>query len=167
MAFLSRLLSVCPRLLKDGGKLIAKSAWRLRILSLGSYCRQVTIDPRKKELILRRRYGWFFSRRRRVRFQTIETVTYGYHDWALSGVFSWAHDSCDLFSVGVRMHDGEEMHLFYFYGDGTFTNNSPWPDWFYWEEYLTDLSGTQDRESKGFVELLSKMIGVSVSPPRS
>jgi hypothetical protein len=80
---------------------------------------------------------------------------------------TWAHDSVDLHSVGVRLRDGDEVHLFYFYGDGTFRNDGPWPDWLYWDHYLFDLSGTQQRESRAFVELLSKLISVSVIPARS
>jgi hypothetical protein len=151
---------------KTAGKLIARTAWRLRILSLGWLYRKVTVDPRRKELTVRRRYFWVFSRCRRIRFEAIDAITYGYQDWAASATVYPAHDSVDLFSVGVRLRGGEEVHLFYFYGDGTFTNDGPWPDWLYWDDYLFDLSGTQHRESYAFVELLSKMIGVSVVPPR-
>jgi hypothetical protein len=34
------------------------------------------------------------------------------------------------------------------------------------EDYLFDLSGTQDRQSRAFVELVAKMIGVTVVPVR-
>jgi len=37
----------------------------------------------------------------------------------------------------------------------------------YWEDFAFDLSGTQERESKAFVELVCKMIGVTVVPGRS
>ena len=45
-------------------------------------------------------------------------------------------------------------------------DNGPLPDWLYWNEYTFDLSGSQDKESRMFVDLLSKMIGVTVVPPR-
>ena len=32
----------------------------------------------------------------------------------------------------------------------------------YWEDFLFDTSGTQEQESKRFVNVLSKMIGVEV-----
>jgi hypothetical protein len=89
---------------------------------------------------------------------------YGYQDWSASGSSSWAYNSVDLFSVGLRLHGGEEWHLFYFYGDGTFSNQGPLPDWLYWEQYLFDLSGSQERESRVFVELLGKIIGAPVVP---
>jgi hypothetical protein len=162
-----RLFSVCPRVRKSKGKLVAATAWRLRILTLGGLYRKLVVDPKREELTLYRRYFWLFSRRRRVQFQRIAAVTYGYQDWAAGASWSWAHRSVDLFSVGLRLHGGEEWHLFYFYGDGTFRNDGPWPDWLYWDDYLFDMSGTQEKESRAFVELLSKMIGVTVVPARS
>jgi hypothetical protein len=167
VAIASRLLSVCPRVNKSKGKLVATTARRLRILTLGWLYREVVVDPKRRELTLYRRYLWVFPRRRRVRFERIEGVTYGYQDWAVGALLSWAHDSVDLFSVGLRLHGGDELRLFYFYGDGTFSNHGPWPDWLYWDDYLFDMSGTQEKESRAFVELLGKMIGVSVVPARS
>jgi hypothetical protein len=159
-----RLLSFCPRVKKDKGRLVARTAWRLRLLTLGWFYRKVMVDPKKEEITVYRRYFWGFPRRRRVLFQAIEAVTYGYRDWAVGASWTWAHDSVDLFSVGLKLHGGDEVHLFSFFGDGTFTNDGPWPDWLYWEDYLFDMCGTQERESKAFVELLSKMIGVSIVP---
>jgi hypothetical protein len=166
VAFSSPLLSVCPCIRKSEGKLVAATALRLRILTLGATYREVVVDPKNQELTIYRRYFWFFPRRRRVRFGAIEAVAYGYQDWG-GASWSWAHDSVDLYSVRLRLRDGDELHLFYFYGDGTFTNDGPWPDWLYWNDYLYDMSGTQETESRAFVELLCKMIGVSVVPARS
>ena len=166
MTLNSRLFSICPRVSKRGSRLVACTAWRLRLLTLGWLHRQVIVDPAKQELVIQRRYFWVFTRRRRIRFRAVEAVTYGYQDWAAGASWTWAHDSVDLFSTGLRMRGGEEVHLFYFYGDGTFRNDGPLPDWLYWQDYLFDMSGTQERESRAFVELLSKMIGVPVAPAR-
>ena len=162
MASSSRLFSICPRVAKRGSQLVACTAWRLRVLSLGWLYREVRIDPGKQEIEIYRRYLWVFPRRRRVRFGAIAAITYGYEDFGSS--LSWAHDSVDLYSVGLRLHDDEELHLFYFFGDGEFSNNGPLPDWLYWDEFLFDSSGTQERESRTFAELLSKMIDVSIVP---
>ena len=166
MALLSDWLSICPRVRKSKGRLIATTAWRVRILSLGlSFCK-VTFDPKTQEITIRRRRFWLFNRRRRIKFSAVQAVTYGYQDWAIDSAWSWAWDTVDVYSVGLRLRGGEEMRLFYFYGDGTFVNEGPLPDWFYWPEYVFDLSGTQTRESRAFVEILNKMIGVAVTPPR-
>lgn len=165
MPFVSRLLSICPRVSKQGSSLVASTAWRMRILTLGWLYRTVRVDPQKQEIRIFRRYFWAFARRQRIRFAAVEAVTYGYGDWAPDAAFSWGHDSIDCFAIGLRLLNGEELHLFYFYGDGTFTNDGPLPDWLYWEDYAFDASGTQEKESRVFVELLSKMMGVSVVPP--
>jgi len=56
---------------------------------------------------------------------------------------------------------------FWFYGDGPFTNYGPFPDWLYWQEYLFDLRGTQETESRTYAEALSRLIGAPVEPPGS
>ena len=157
------LLSVCPRVRRDGGRLVAVTSWKMWLLSLCSLSREVVVDPGQQCVIIRRRV-WLFARRRRIAFGRIKAVTYGYQDWAAGSLWSWAHDSADLFSTGLRLHDGREVHLFYFLGDGTFHNDGPLPDWLYWPDFLPDFSGTQEKESRAFVELLSKLIGVAVEP---
>ena len=59
------------------------------------------------------------------------------------------------------------MRLFWFYGDGPFTNYGPFPDWLYWQEYLFDLRGTQETESRLYAEMLSRLTGAPVEPPSS
>ena len=166
MAIFSSLFSVCPRVRKEEDRLVARTAWRLLVLTLGGFYRRVEVDPGKKEVTVYRRYFWVFARRRRIRFGNIEAVTYGYKDWAFGASWSWAHDSVDSYSVGLRLRNDDDLHLFSFFGDGTFQNDGPWPDWLYWDDYLLDLSGTQTQESRAFVELVSKLVGVSVVPGR-
>ena len=159
-------LSVCPRVRKSHGKLIAESAWWTRITTLGCYYRKVVVDPKKEELSIHRRYFFAMRKRRRIRFGAVQAITYDYQDWSGGSYWSWAHKTSDVFRVGLRLHGGDDLTLFWFSGEGAFQNNGPWPDWMYWDDYLFDTSGTQERESKAYVELLSKMIGVPVEPGR-
>ena len=161
------LLSICPRITKANGRLIARTAWCLRILFFGTFYREVTVEPHKKTVTVVSRYFWLFRRRRRIRFPAIQAVTYGYSDLSQGSVTSASRDSVDWFTVGLRFIDDSEMHLFSFLGDGTFVNESNFPDWMYWEEFLFDHTGTQEKESRVFVDLLSKLIGVTVVPPGS
>jgi hypothetical protein len=41
----SQLFSTCPRVSKRGHKLVASTAWRLRLLTLGWLFRKVIVDP--------------------------------------------------------------------------------------------------------------------------
>jgi hypothetical protein len=169
-----RLLSVCPRLYSDQGKLIAETAWRVRLATLGCLYRRVIVDPKQRVLIIRRRYFWLFRRNTRIAFAAVRAVTYGYQDWSPWQYLSYAHETFDVFSVGLELQSGRQVHLFHFFGEGTWTMNVqpplPLPEWFwYWHQRLvdlTDLSGTQQRESQLFATTLSKMIGVPLRPYR-
>jgi len=133
-------------------------------VSVGTIYRKVVIDPQSSHLVVASRYLWFISRSREIPFSRIQAVTYGYEDTSID--FSYSHDSFDWFTVGLRLTDETELHLFNFIGDGTFSNSGPLPDWLYWDEFAFDLSGSQEKESRVFVDLLSKMVGVKVVPPR-
>lgn len=160
-----RLLAFCPRIRKDSDRIVATTAWRVRLLFLGTIYRQVVIDPAQKTVSIDSRYLWLIRRRKTVRFSEIHAVTYGYEDMSPAALFSFAHDSYDWFTVGLRFKDNTETHLFNFIGEGTFSNNGPFPDWIYWEEFVFDVSGSQEKESRVFVDVLSKMIGATVVPP--
>lgn len=161
-----RLFSIGPRIRKQGARLTATSALRLQILSLGAFRREVVVEPRKGWLMVHDRQFWFLERTRLISFEQVEAVTYGFEDWTLGGWFFRARDTRELFRVGLRLRTGKEFDLFRFYGEGRFVNDSYFPDWWFWEEFLTDRSGTQEQESRVLVELLSKMIGVGVDRPR-
>jgi hypothetical protein len=158
-----RLFSIRPRVGKRDCRIVAKTAWRLRILLIGLAVREVEIDPQAEIIRLKSRYLWFLHRHHVFPYGDIEAIIYGYHDNVLGASWS-AHESSDWFNVGLRLVDGKEIHLFHFIGDGTFTNNSMFPDWMYWGERFLDVEGSQERESRAFVELLSTMVGVQVVP---
>jgi hypothetical protein len=166
MGFSLSVLSICPRVAKQRGRLIASSAWRFRVLTLGLLQRQVIVDPKEQVVIIRRRVGWFFRQMRRIRFSWIKAIGYGYSD--VSGNSTWTvwgtYKTADNFTVQLKLHGGDDVHLFYFYGEGPLNNAGPLPDWFYWDDYLLDLSGTQAQESRTFVELLSRMTGAPIEP---
>jgi len=168
MPIVSRLFSICPRVGKRKRKLVALTALRLRLLTLGGLYREVIVDPKEEVVRVRRRYLWVFKRAFRIPFGSVRAVTYGYS--GTGGPHGWwwgAQDTKDAFRVGLRLSDFREVHLFWFYGDGPFTNYGPFPDWLYWQEYLFDLRGTQETESRTYAEALSRLIGAPVEPPGS
>ncbi|MEO1530335.1 MAG: hypothetical protein AAFX06_33520 [Planctomycetota bacterium] len=147
--------------------MIATTAWLVRFLFAGSIYRKVVVDPADASVVINSRYLWFIRRERRIAFADIQAVTYGYEDMAVDSYVSYAHNRHDWFTVGFRLRDDTEFHLFDFVGDGGFTNNGPLPDWCYWEEFTFDIVGGQEKRSRAFVELLATLIGVSVVPPRN
>lgn len=160
----SKAYANCPRIFKSKGKLVAKSSFYQRVITLGLLNRKVIVDPSRRTITISRSLFWFFRPRRRISFDLIRAVTYGYQDWNADS-WDWGHKAEDLFKVGLRLHDRSEIHLFYFYGEGEFTNQGPLPDWIYWTRYQLDVAGTQGSESRLFAESLSKLIGVPIEPP--
>jgi hypothetical protein len=162
MGFNSSMFSACPSVRKANGKLIAETGTGLRISTLGCFFRKVVVDRKREEVIISRRYFWFFKKSRHIRFGAIKAITYGYLDFSGGAGWTWAHQSEDIFSVGLRLHSGNERHLFNFVGRGEFTNDGPLPDWWYWEDFTFNYSGTQEQDSLAYVEILSKMIGAPI-----
>ena len=157
-------ISICPGIRADEHRLTASTSWIVRIVALGFLLRHVIVDRRSQTVTIEQRTGWFFRRQQVIRFAEIIAVTYGYEDVNPFGLFSTTHDALDRYVVGLRVGGRDEVPLFFFLGDGVFTNDGPMPDWWYWDEYITDFTGTQERESKLFVQLLSKLIGVEIRP---
>jgi hypothetical protein len=168
MPFESRLFSVCPDVFKRKGKLVAATPLYLRVLTLGALKREVIIDPKEEVIRVRRRYAWFFKRAVRIPFGSVRAVTYGLSSADASvGWRMGAYKTKEAYRVGLRLSNFQEVHLFWFYGDGPFTNYGPFPDWLYWGENLFDLRGTQENESRAYAEALSRLIGAPVEPPSS
>jgi hypothetical protein len=166
MPFESRLFTFCPHVFRKKAKLVAATGLYLRILTLGTIYREVIIDPREKVVRVRRRYGWFFKRAVRIPFESVRAVTYGVATGdAPLGWRMGAYKTKEAFRVGLRLSNFREVHLFWFYGDGPFTNYGPFPDWLYWPEHLLDMRGTQETESRTYADTLSRLIGSPVEPP--
>lgn len=162
-----RLLAVCPRIRKESHRIIGTTAWRVRVFLLGLFYRRVEIDADSRRITIVARYAWFVRRELNVPFTRVRAVTYGYEDLSPDSILAYAHDSFDWFRVGLRLADESELHLFHFIGEGTFGNDGPFPDWVYREESVLDLAGSQERESRAFVELLSMILDVPVIPSTS
>ena len=161
MPILSRLFSVSPRVQRRGGRLEASASWRAQLLTLGFGHRRVIVDPGSQTVVIESRKFWFLRRRRRIPFQAICAIIYAYYDASFSMPWDWAYDTSDVFVVALRLRDETEVVLFRFVGSGEFRNEGPFPDWFYCEGMLDEV-GTQENESRAFVEVLSKMIGVPI-----
>ena len=159
--------SIGPNIREKDGRIIATTSVLVWLFTFGLYRRRVVIDPQRQTVTIHSRWLWFISRQRTIRFRDIAAITYGYEDLSLNGPLTLAHDTYDSFTVGLRLVDESEFKLFTFHGDGTFKNESCWPDWMYWCDFQFDLSGNQQRESRLFVNLLGRLINVTVVPPRS
>ena len=157
-------LSVGPRIAKQDGKLVATTSWPVLLLTLFLLRRTVVVDPKQRMIRIRRRSCWLFLRQQSIPFKRVRSVTYSYEDMNPFTEFGLAGDTFDAYSVKLRLHSGKEVDLFQFPGEGEFSNRlRVLPDWFYWDEYLTDLTGTQATASKRYVELLQKLLQVPLT----
>ncbi|HVT11298.1 MAG TPA: hypothetical protein VHE55_03450 [Fimbriimonadaceae bacterium] len=163
-AVFSRLVAVRPRVSKVRNTLVAVSDGRSQLWSLGFGGRRLVVDPALKTVRVVYRRFWFFRTSRRIEFDWIAEVIYGYRDWSTG----WgAYREQDLFTVGLKLKNGEELILFRFFGEGDFVNNSVFPDWMFWDDFVIAnyTRGPQERESLLFADLVSRMVGAPISNP--
>ena len=154
-------LSITPRISKRDGKLVASTSLVGLFVPLTLLYREIVVDPKEKTIAIRRRILWFFKTRTQVRFSDVAVISYDYEDWNLISGMGFAGDSLDCFSVNLGLHDGNNLHLFRFFGAGTFANRDGlFPDWAYWDDYLFDVSGSQEKKSRAYVNLLQHLLDV-------
>jgi hypothetical protein len=77
-----------------------------------------------------------------------------------------AHDSYDHFTVGLRLTDTSEVVLADYVGEGGFRNETWMPNWAFVHNFVFNLVGTQESDSRQLVDALSELIGVPVIPGR-
>jgi hypothetical protein len=160
-----KLINVEPIVAKEGQLLIIKTGWRGHLLSLGAASRKVTVDPVSKIVRLKGRRFWFFGWSRRIEYDWIQQISYGYTGF---GGWGWGEGTTDdLFSISLDLKNNTHVVLCRFFGSGDFYNNTIMPDWWYYgDQLLADVSrGTQEQNSSALVNLLENMIGVPVVNP--
>jgi hypothetical protein len=167
LSILSRILTTAfaprPVVKRQGVLLLIRSGWRTAILTLGSKRRNVTIDPTNQIIRIYDRSFWVAEKREVIEFHQVQEIVYAYQD--LFPANNWiSHDEQDLFIVGLWLHDGRNVTLFRFYGQGQFVNNSIWPDWMMWDEFLKGkmVPHNMDSAALGLAELLSAMLDVPI-----
>jgi hypothetical protein len=163
----SRLFSFSPKVYSDKGLLIARTGWKANLFCLGFGGRSVTVDRNREMIRLRKRTLWFGITSRFIPFSAIKEITYGYVDVDPTAEISWSHQQNDLFTVGIRLHTGEEIDFVRFYGQGDFSNDGPLPDWMYWEDVLEAkiTKGTQEGQALSYAEMLSHVVQVPIGSP--
>lgn len=161
-AMFSRWLAPRPSIRKVGNRLVVSSTWRTSLLSFGAVSRNVTLDAQDRLMRVTSRTCWAFTNVRWIKFQDVSEVVYDYRDLFSSDWIS--HTEQDLYTVGLWLKSNEVVPLFKFYGEGDYINNSIWPDWMRWDDFLAAeiTRGTQDSDSRRLADVLSGLIGVPV-----
>lgn len=113
---------------------------------------------------MRTRTFWFYRKTRFVPFDAISQILYTYNDIDPIGDWAYTHQQNDLFYVGLKLDRGERVLLFRFYGQGDFSNNTDWPDWFFIGDQIEAklTMQNQEGESRAYADALSVLTGVPV-----
>ena len=161
----SRLLTVVPRISRDGAKLVGRTSVKGFLLSLTLLYRTVVVDPDGQTISISARVFWLLREVHTIPFADVEKIIYRYEDMNPASALGLSGDTKDWFSVKLRVRGDREIHLFHFFGEGGFQHGSlDWlPSWMYWSERLFDMRGTQDDDSRAFVKQLERIIGVGVT----
>src|SRR5690242_1000305 len=108
------IFSDCPYVEKKAGKLLARtdSLWGFDSLD-------VVVDPVRSQVLIARRFWWFFKTKQIVWFHDIRCVTYDYQGPSGSAAARWLSDHADeeVFSVGLKLQDQRLIPLFEFRND--------------------------------------------------
>ena len=127
------IFSDCPYVEKKARKLLARtdSLWGFDSLD-------VVVDPVRSQVIIARRFWWFFKTKQIVSFHDIRCVTYDYQGPRSSAAARLLSDYAveEVFFVGLKLEDATVIPLFEF--------------------------GSQEEESRSYAEQLSEMIGAPI-----
>ena len=162
----SRFLAICPKVKDEGDELFACTSIAGWLLSLTFIYRQVTVDSRRKVVVISRRLFWFLKSVNVIPFEHIQGIDYEYEDWGAFTSLGLTGDSKDCFSVNLRLVDDSIVHLFNFMGEGDFEPGVLNPLFslrWYLAKVLLAFCGSQEETSRQFVDRLEKLIGVRVS----
>jgi len=161
MAIALPFLNTGPVVSYKDGVLRARSSVFQWLCSLCLGGRSFEADSHTRTITFRRRWFMLFRHTRSWSFDEIRRVLYTYRDIDPLAGLSWGGgDAIDHYVVALQLNDRHrsEVELFGWTGAGEFRNDGPFPDWFFPDEIIGDLTGTQDKESQFFFEVLRKLV---------
>lgn len=161
-----RVLTLAPTVWEHAGQLHARTSLMLRLLTLGSFSRHVTIDRKSRWITITRRRLWWMTQRRLIPFRHVHRIDYEFRrtvtSVSLRGGDVDSGDELESFQVSLVLRTGENVPashahldeeivpLFLFFGEGRGTTQ------------LIDFEGNQEELSRRYVERLREYLGVGV-----
>ena len=117
-----------------------------------------------RKITVRRRLAWFYVHTQVIEFRQIAAVTYGYDDLNPASFLGGAYDSIDRFVVGLKLVGAERTAPVLIHRRRGVYQSDGVTGLVVWDEIIFDMAGPQERESRVFAVLLSKLLGVSIAP---
>jgi hypothetical protein len=162
-------LTLRPSVREDGRSLVIKTGFLARLCSLFLRLRRVEVLPDLREVRIVRRMGYLLKSAETLSFDDIWYVDYSFGAFGTS--WGWTaggygrHDQVETFSVSLVTRDERPHYVCSFRGEGAV--GTGWTGVLLGDDDWLDLSGTQEAESRKFVDYLARLIGVSVGKPAS
>ena len=177
-------LSICPELRFKNDILHARTPFKVRLLSLGAYDREVEVHPKAGYVFLKRRRWWGEYEKHTIPFRKIAYVDYKFsrlpRTFAVSGVRAPAGhrtdatspvaDQFECFTVSLVLTEIQDQEskrskritLFRFLGEGSAITGLRGV---LFGDTILDFAGVQEEESRVFAEALAELIGVPLGKP--
>jgi hypothetical protein len=133
------------------------------------FLRSITTEfrARERQIVQRRRLGYFFSMETILEFDDVRYLDYGFGSfgtgwgWTLGG---WGRqDQVETFYIDIVTRDDERLRVCAFRGEGAVMTG--WGGVLLGDDEIFDVSGTQEGESRQFANYLAKVLDVSVGAP--
>jgi hypothetical protein len=160
-------LYLAPRFEVSADGLHGCTPWPVRLLSLFSFCRCVTVSRRLNHVIIATRWLWLWHRSRLIRFDQVSRIIY--RAQAIPSLNFWRYLSLDdsamsdsaLFMISLSLkHSEEELPLFTVWEEQP-TGESDWLDELAGDRAQTPEVGDEAAES--VVETLQKFLRVRIA----
>lgn len=157
-------LSLKPWIHLEEGRLEVRTSPLLRALSLFSWCHTVEVDTRRRSIRIRTRRFWRQAQEREIPFDRIEYIDYSLDaiptGWSAYG----ATDQVESFTISLVCREPRERVPFAtFSGEGSVSTG--WGGMLIGGDEMVDVQGDQESASRRLVEVLRRMVGVSVGSP--
>jgi hypothetical protein len=160
----SPLSAINPKVWWEGPALCARTAMLLQILSLFSWCKTVSVNPRAKTVSIQWRYLWLLRHRRAIHFNDISHLDYQYS--SLMTGWNWMGqetDAVESYTVALVLESREEVTLMRFRGEGA--RHTGWGGVLLGDSII-DVEGDQQARSLNFIDSLQELTGKGLSKPR-
>lgn len=133
------------------------------------FLRRVTteIRPAQQQIIQRSRLGYFFVSQRILEFDDVHYLDYGFGslgtDWGWSADGLGRQDQVETFHIDIMTRDNDRLRVCAFRGEGAVMTG--WEGLLLGNDDVVDFSGTQEEESRQFVNALAKILDVPLGKP--
>ncbi len=163
MPFLIPFLASGPKLKVTKSSLKANTGLFVRVITLFSYGRWITIDSISRVVKIKSQYFWFFIRFRSVHFSNISCIYSEFYESGSSSAYlSGKREGREKIEVYLRLKNGKSVFLVCFSGQGAFVADVEYPN--EWlenrREELLDVAGDQVEQSQFYIDSACRLIQV-------